>query len=340
MSPILRLRGRNALSAFRLSKLKQSVTSAVPRVSGINAEFWHFVQLERTLSDAETWQLERILTYGPADPAGEPHGALMLVVPRIGTISPWSSKATDIARHCGLEAVQRVERGVAYFVTTRDGAALSAGEQAVLAPLVHDRMTETVLTSFETVARLFEHCKPQPLGTVDVLGGGIAALDHANREMGLALSRDEIEYLVEQFGRMARNPTDVELMMFAQANSEHCRHKIFNADWVVDGKPQDSSLFGMVRTTHQKNPRGTVVAYSDNAAIMEGASVARFYPQGGGEYRFSEALTHTVMKVETHNHPTAISPFPGAATGAGGEIRDEGATGRGARPKAGLAGFS
>ncbi len=347
MSQILRMRGRHALSSFRLSKLKQSVASSVPRISSLHAEFWHFVQLERALTEAETRQLERILTYGPADSVGEATGNLMLVVPRIGTISPWSSKATDIARHCGLEAVQRIERGVAYFVSARHGGTFAPSERAAIASQFHDRMTETVLTSFEDAARLFEHFQPRPLKTVDLLGGGLAALERANREMGLALSPDEIEYLAEQFGRISRNPTDVELMMFAQANSEHCRHKIFNASWVIDGQPQrgslngqQQSLFGMIRTTHKKNPRGTVVAYSDNAAIMEGAEIRRFYPREGGEYRYSSELTHIVMKVETHNHPTAISPFPGAATGSGGEIRDEGATGRGAKPKAGLTGFT
>jgi phosphoribosylformylglycinamidine synthase len=340
MSQILRFRGRSALSAFRLSKLTRSATTAVSRLSGIHAELWHFAQIARPLSVAERARLERLLTYGPADAAGAARGDLVLVVPRIGTVSPWSSKATDIARHCGLEAVQRIERGVAYFVATRDGKPLAATERAALAPVIHDRMTEAVLDSFEGAARLFEHFKPRPLAIVDLVGGGVAALERADREMGLALSPDEIEYLAQQFGRMRRNPTDVELMMFAQANSEHCRHKIFNADWVIDGRPQSASLFGMVRTTHQKNPRGTVVAYADNAAVMEGASVERLYPREDGQYRYGEELTHTVMKVETHNHPTAISPFPGAATGAGGEIRDEGATGRGAKPKAGLTGFS
>jgi phosphoribosylformylglycinamidine synthase len=341
------MRGRTALSSFRLGKLSQSVTAAVPRITGIHAEFWHFVQLERSLSDAGSRQLERILTYGPADAGAAARGDLLLVVPRIGTISPWSSKATDIARHCGLEAVQRIERGVAYFLSTKDGSPLSPADRAALAPLVHDRMTETILDAFGSAARLFEHIRPAPLKSVDLLGGGIEALERANREMGLALSRDEVEYLAEQFGRLRRNPTDVELMMFAQANSEHCRHKIFNASWVIDGQPQrgstdgqDVSLFGMIRTTHQKNPRGTVVAYSDNAAIMEGARIARLHAAEGGEYRYADDLTHIVMKVETHNHPTGISPFAGAATGSGGEIRDEGATGRGAKPKAGLTGFT
>jgi phosphoribosylformylglycinamidine synthase len=340
MSQILRLRGRSALSAFRLSKLSRSATAAVSRLSSIHAEYWHFVQVARTLSAVESARLERLLTYGPADAPGAMRGDLILVVPRIGTVSPWSSKATDIARHCGLESVQRIERGLAYRVSTRDDSSLSSDDRAALAPLLHDRMTETVLDSFESADRLFEHFQPTPLATVDVMGGGAAALERADREMGLALSGDEIEYLADQFRRMRRNPTDVELMMFAQANSEHCRHKIFNADWVIDGQPQSASLFGMVRTTHQRNPRGTVVAYADNAAVMEGASIERLYPREDGQYRYGEELIHTVMKVETHNHPTAISPFPGAATGAGGEIRDEGATGRGAKPKAGLTGFS
>jgi phosphoribosylformylglycinamidine synthase len=340
MSQILRLRGRNALSAFRSSRLVSSLRSNVPRVTSVHAEFWHFVQLAHALSDAEARRLERILNYGPADAADPARGELMLVVPRIGTISPWSSKATDIARHCGLEAVRRIERGVAYFIVTANGEALSAGERVALMPLVHDRMTETVLVAFDEAARLFERFEPRPLATVDILNGGLAALERANRDMGLALSQNEFEYLVEQFKRVARNPTDVELMMFAQANSEHCRHKIFNANWVIDGRPEAATLFGMVRATHAKNPRGTVIAYADNAAVMAGAAVGRFYPREDGIYRATRELTHTVMKVETHNHPTAISPFPGAATGAGGEIRDEGATGCGARPKAGLTGFT
>jgi phosphoribosylformylglycinamidine synthase len=340
MSQISRLRGRNALSAFRAAKLSQSITAAAPRVTAAYAEYWHFTRLSRALSAEETARLERLLTYGPDSAPVEGSGELLLVVPRIGTISPWSSKATDIARHCGLEAVERIERGTAYRVATRDGKPLTAAERRAAASSLHDRMTESVLDSFDDVGRLFERIAPAPLATVAVLGGGMAALERANTALGLALSEDEIEYLHRQFTRAGRDPTDVELMMFAQANSEHCRHKIFNASWVVDGKPEEHTLFGMIRTTHQRNPRGTVVAYSDNAAIMEGAAVARFHPHDDGEYRYAETLTHIVMKVETHNHPTAISPFPGAATGAGGEIRDEGATGRGAKPKAGLTGFT
>ncbi|HET9404334.1 MAG TPA: phosphoribosylformylglycinamidine synthase, partial [Burkholderiales bacterium] len=261
MPHISRLRGRNALSAFRAAKLSQSIIAAVPRVSGIQAEFWHFAALSRAVSKDETARLERILAYGPEAIGVESQGDLVLVVPRIGTISPWSSKATDIARHCGLEAVERIERGTAYWIATRDGKPLASGDRAALVPLIHDRMTETVLGDFESAARLFEHIKPVPLAAVDLLKGGVAALQRANSEMGLALSEGEIEYLYRQFTRVGRNPTDVELMMFAQANSEHCRHKIFNSSWILDGKPQEHSLFGMIRTTHQKNPRGTVVAY-------------------------------------------------------------------------------
>ena len=339
MSQLIRLRGRNALSVFRLQRLLQVVAAAVPGVH-IDAEYWHFVQVAGTLTDAEHRRLERILTYGPGAAEIDESGELLLVVPRIGTLSPWSSKATDIARHCGLDRVERIERGVAFWVRRGSAARLTAQEKAALRPHIHDRMTETVLESFDEAARLFQHFEPRPLATVDILSGGIDALKRANRDMGLALSDDEITYLAEHFIRVGRDPTDVELMMFAQANSEHCRHKIFNADWVIDDQPQMQSLFAMIRTTHQRNPRGTVVAYSDNSAVMEGARVERFYPDESAAYRFVEDDTHILMKVETHNHPTAISPFPGAATGSGGEIRDEGATGRGAKPKAGLTGFS
>ena len=340
MPDLLTLRGRNALSDFRLKKLSQPLQKTAPAVSAIAAEYWHFVSLKAPLAASERGVLERILNYGPAGADIAGRGNMLLVVPRIGTISPWSSKATDIARSCGLAAVERIERGVAYYVSSREHARLSVAERSALLPLIHDRMTETVLGALKDAAKLFHHFSPKPLTTVDLISNGRVALEAANREMGLALSEDEIDYLTGNFQRMGRNPTDVELMMFAQANSEHCRHKIFNADWIIDGKKQDKSLFGMVRYTHAQHPRGTVVAYSDNAAVMEGAEIARFYPDALGVYRYVTEPTHILMKVETHNHPTAISPFPGAATGSGGEIRDEGATGRGAKPKAGLTGFS
>jgi phosphoribosylformylglycinamidine synthase len=339
MHTVLRLPGRRALSDFRLQKLIAQARRSLPRLTAVHAQFWHFVQVRRPLSAAEREVLEALLTYGP-ESAQENVGGALLVVPRIGTISPWSSKATDIARQCGLEAVERIERGTAFGIELAGGAAADTDALARLAPLVHDRMTETVLADFAAADALFRHATPAPLTRIDWLREGDAALTRANVEMGLALSEDEIAYLAEYFGRIGRDPTDVELMMFAQANSEHCRHKIFNASWVVDGQPMPHSLFGMIRHTHAQHPAGTLVAYADNAAVMEGARTARFFPDARGIYAYRDEHAHILMKVETHNHPTAISPFPGAATGSGGEIRDEGATGRGAKPKAGLTGFS
>jgi phosphoribosylformylglycinamidine synthase len=340
MPDLLTLRGRNALSEFRLKKLTQALKRTAPAITAITAEYWHFAALKTALQPPQRKILERILTYGPAPAEVSESGRLLLVVPRLGTISPWASKATDIAHSCGLDAVERIERGVAYYVSVKPGKRLDAAQSAALFALIHDRMTETVLDSLDAASHLFQHFAPQPLVMIDLLAHGREALERANREMGLALSDDEIDYLLENFRRMARNPTDVELMMFAQANSEHCRHKIFNADWIVDGKRKDRSLFGMIRHTHAVNPAGTVVAYADNASIIEGAQIDRFYPDASGTYRYANERTHILMKVETHNHPTAISPFAGAATGSGGEIRDEGATGRGSKPKAGLTGFS
>ncbi len=335
MSSILRLRGSRALSQFRMDKLLTGLAEKQISNVPIHTEFWHFAELSGPLDEREMATLQRLLTYGPSLQAETEKGALLLVVPRIGTISPWSSKATDIARQCGLAKVRRIERGVAYFVEGLDGKL----KQALL-PLIHDRMTEAVMTAFESADALFQHIEPRPLESVDILTGGRAALEAANQDMGLALSVDEIDYLMDNFNRMGRNPTDVELMMFAQANSEHCRHKIFNAEWLIDGEKQPNTLFGMIRETHRRHPQGTVVAYSDNSSVIEGAEIERFYPRAGGEYAFTQEKTHILMKVETHNHPTAISPFPGAATGSGGEIRDEGATGTGSKPKAGLCGFS
>jgi phosphoribosylformylglycinamidine synthase len=334
--------GSSALSAFRLEKLRVALNAAAPNVVIADSRHCYFSALQGAkLDEAQASLLDLVLGLGKG--AGEPAGEFVrvLVVPRLGTISPWSTKATDIAQHCGLTGVQRIERGVIYYLSTNNGAQLSDTEKSQVLPLLHDRMTESVLTTInEAAEKIFRHGESQPLATVNILQGGCDALASANREMGLALSVDEIEYLVENFRKLQRNPTDVELMMFAQANSEHCRHKIFNADWVIDGVVQDMSLFGMIRNTHKVSPKGTVVAYSDNSSVIEGASVERFYPRAGGAYAFSEELTHTLMKVETHNHPTAIAPFAGAATGSGGEIRDEGATGIGSRPKAGLTGFS
>src|SRR5690606_6289710 len=328
---ILKLRGLAAYSATRLARLADTVKSA--GVSAIAAEHWYFIELEGALSADELARLKDLLGISGSLPA-EPTGSLVLVTPRLGTISPWASKATDIARQCGFAAIKRIERGVAYHV----GGNV---DRAALLPRLHDRMTESVLDSLDAASELFRHYEPQPLTTVDVLGQGKDALLRANVELGLALSPDEIDYLVENFTqRLKRNPTDVELMMFAQANSEHCRHKIFNASWTVDGKDQPLSLFGMVRETHKAHPQGTVVAYSDNSSIMEGAQNQRFLPLAAGSYACKDELTHCLTTVETHNHPTAISPFPGASTGRGGEIRGEGSSGRGSKPKAGLCGFS
>jgi phosphoribosylformylglycinamidine synthase len=338
----LSLRGRHALSAFRLAKLLAALDGARPghAIERVDAVYWHFAELERDLTPNERATLERILSYGPHDTRASDDGALLLVVPRPGTISPWSSKATDIAHNCGLAAVRRIERGVAFRIASRGGAPLAPDDRAALLPLIHDRMTEAVLDDLAGAAQLFAHYPPRPLATIPLLRDGRAALVAANTDLGLALAPDEIDYLDAAFRAAGRDPTDVELMMFAQANSEHCRHKIFNARWVIDGAPQPDSLFGMIRHTHATNPQRTVVAYSDNAAVIEGSTAARFHPGADGRYAAHPGLTHYLIKVETHNHPTAIAPFPGAATGSGGEIRDEGATGSGAKPKAGLTGFT
>jgi len=336
----LPLRGSPALSPFRLEKLYASLKQSASSISHVYAEFTHFAFSDEALSDAQQQTLKQILTYGPQAQLEEPAGQLFLVIPRIGTISPWASRATDIAHNCGLENVLRIERGIAFYVATADNKPLSDAEKTAFKVAIHDRMTETVLSNLNDAQQLFHSAEPKPFNTVDILQGGAAALNIANNEMGLALSPDEVDYLVENFSKIGRNPTDVELMMFAQANSEHCRHKIFNADWVIDGEAQDISLFGMIRNTHKLNPGHTVVAYSDNSSIVAGQKTQRFYPNANGEYGFNEDEMHYLMKVETHNHPTAISPFAGAATGAGGEIRDEGATGIGSKPKAGLTGFS
>ncbi|HFD91864.1 MAG TPA: phosphoribosylformylglycinamidine synthase, partial [Gammaproteobacteria bacterium] len=332
-------RGRPALSQFRLDKLTATLSAVAPGVRAITAEYLHFIDLEQHLDAREEAVLEQLLEAQAHQ--SEPVGPLFLVVPRFGTISPWSSKATDIAHICGLSSVRRIERGVAYSLALAEGVTLDEHQQAAVAARLHDRMTESVCRTLQEAEGLFFQADPAPVASIDLMGGGRAALLRANQELGLALSGDEIDYLVESFGALQRNPTDVELMMFAQANSEHCRHKIFNADWVIDGEPRDQSLFGMIRHTARRAPGGLISAYSDNAAVIAGAESARFFPDPATRcYRPVREAAHINIKVETHNHPTAISPFPGAATGAGGEIRDEGATGRGARPKAGLCGFS
>lgn len=338
--------GGNALSAFRAQALLPRLQAVNPRITALHARHVHWVWSDHPLGAAEHDKLAALLRYG--DPyAGPAEGALLVVAPRLGTVSPWASKATDIAHNCGL-AIRRVERVTEFRLTLKSGLlggakALGDAELQQCAALLHDRMTESVLVARDEARHLFDEQPGKPMEHVDVLGRGRAALEAANTGFGLALSDDEIDYLVAAFTGLKRNPTDVELMMFAQANSEHCRHKIFNAQFTIDGVAQEKSMFGMIRHTHQQAPQHTVIAYSDNASVMEGHEVERWLPQGytnAPVYGPRRDLAHVLMKVETHNHPTAISPFPGAATGAGGEIRDEGATGRGSRPKAGLTGFS
>ncbi|HFC8543175.1 TPA: phosphoribosylformylglycinamidine synthase [Neisseria weaveri] len=340
MSVVLPLRGVAALSDFRIEKLLQKAAAAGLPKAELSSEFWYFVSSESALNNETATKLQALLEAESVEKTPEAENSLhlFLITPRIGTISPWASKATDIAHNCGLGEIERIERGMAVWVKGE----LNAEQKQQWAALLHDRMTESVLPDFQTASQLFAHPEAQTFATVDVLGKGKDALIQANSELGLALSPDEIDYLLENYQALQRNPSDVELMMFAQANSEHCRHKIFNADFILNGEKQPKSLFGMIRDTHNAHPEGTVVAYKDNASIIEGAKIERFYPRADEQqgYRFSEEETHILMKVETHNHPTAIAPFAGAATGAGGEIRDEGATGRGARPKAGLTGFT
>jgi phosphoribosylformylglycinamidine synthase len=328
-------KGVSALSDFRKAKLLQQLKAIDKNIHNIEAEHVHFADITGELSVEEDDRLRQLLTYGLAANADR-RGEMFLVVPRAGTISPWSSKATDIARDSGLEKVNRIERGTMYYLQTSDPT-----NRDYINPLLHDRMTENVLASIDEASGLFAEAEPRMLEMIDVLKEGITALKKANKSLGLALSDDEIEYLSQTYLDLKRNPTDAELMMFAQVNSEHCRHKIFNADWVIDGKKQPKSLFGMIKNTYEANSQNVLSAYSDNAAVIRGGVGGRYFADPkGGTYAYHQEPIHSVIKVETHNHPTAVAPFPGAATGAGGEIRDEAATGRGAKPKMGLAGYS
>ncbi|MEN4831927.1 phosphoribosylformylglycinamidine synthase [Pantoea vagans] len=332
------LRGSPALSAFRVNKLLTRFQDAHLPVSDIYAEYIHFADVSTPLTADEQSRLQRLLKYGPSLAEHAPQGRLLLVTPRPGTISPWSSKATDIAHNCGLPQVRRLERGLAFYVQAPQ---LTEAQWQTLGTLLHDRMMETVYSDLAQAEQLFAHHTPQPVKSIDLLGEGRQALIQANISLGLALADDEIDYLVAAFTALGRNPNDIELYMFAQANSEHCRHKIFNADWIIDGEKQPKSLFKMIKNTMEQTPDFVLSAYKDNAAVMEGSEVGRFFADASeSEYRWHQEAAHILMKVETHNHPTAISPWPGAATGSGGEIRDEGATGRGSKPKAGLVGFS
>ena len=341
--------GGNALAAFRAQQLLLKIQQIAPQVQQLQARYVHWVASEKAIDAATHETLQRLLQYGDASLLKADAPVHLVVMPRLGTLSPWASKATDIARNCGLN-VHRIER-VIHYTLTHTGPLLTEDTLWKIAALLHDRMTESVALHAEDSRKLFDEVKAAPLAHIDILGQGKDALVKANREFGFALSDDEVDYLVDAFVRLQRNPTDVELMMFAQANSEHCRHKIFNAQFTIDGQEQEKSLFQMIRNTHQMTPQNTIVAYSDNSSIMTGGEVLRWSPKkndtsniaamfGPAAYKAEKKTSHVLMKVETHNHPTAISPFPGASTGSGGEIRDEGATGRGAKPKAGLVGFT
>jgi phosphoribosylformylglycinamidine synthase len=328
-------RGISALSDFRKAKLLSRLQAIDSSIQDVEAEYVHLADVDRNLSASDETQLKQLTTYGSPF-SGQAKGTLYLVVPRPGTISPWSSKATDIVHNSGLAAVKRIERGVAYYV-----AGGSTKNYAAIAEPLHDRMTEVVLTDVKAAAALFETAEPATLKSIDLLSAGKAALTTANRELGLALADDEIDYLYDAYTGLERDPTDVELMMFAQVNSEHCRHKIFNADWKIDGKAQPKSLFKMIKNTYEKGGQDVLSAYHDNAAVLRGPKAGRFFNDpADGVYGYHDEPVHTVIKVETHNHPTAIAPVPGAATGIGGEIRDEAATGRGAKSKMGLSGYS
>ena len=338
---MLQIHGKAAYSDFRLARLLSSLRAHSPEIAHVSAHYVYFVELNGALTPQERSVLLQLLDSEFLTEAMLPKGQLFLTVPRPGTISSWSSKATDIAHVCELSKIVRIERGIAYTIKIAEHHHGSILQSEALKALLFDRMTEIILPTYEEAEILFIQSNPEPLNIVDILNNGREALTAANKNLGLGLSEDEIDYLLESFLELKRNPTDVELMMFAQANSEHCRHKIFNANWIIDGKAQDYSLFDMIRNTYQKNPQSVLVAYKDNAAVIEGCTASRFFADSHDHtYGYQNEAIHFVVKVETHNHPTAISPFPGAATGVGGEIRDEGATGCGAKPKAGLCGFA
>ena len=325
-------------SPFKLESLLRRLLSIDQNITGLGARFIHFIDSKNDLGEEQDRILDSILEYGPNWPFGADEGFKIFTLPRFGTTSPWSSKATDIAKVCGLSSIERIERGVVFSLALVNKDKRPKKEAI---DLLFDRMTEVAITDLKQAKEIFSSLEPQPFSEVDILSDGKSALETANLQLGLALNDDEIEYLLEQFTKLNRNPTDAELMMFAQANSEHCRHKVFNADWIIDGIEKERSLFQMIKHTHEASSRNVLSAYKDNAAVIAGHKADWFLPNlDDQKYRRFNDEIHTMMKVETHNHPTAISPYPGAATGSGGEIRDEAATGRGAMPKAGLTGFS
>ena len=327
--------GIQALRKFKVNTLNEKIKPLIPNLKLIGTEYIHFIDSDRDLSTSNKKTLYKLLNYAPeVDLKNSQHS--VTISPRIGTISPWSSKASDICKLCGLSVISRVERGINYHFDRK----INAQELIIILELVMDKMTESHLRGINDSDLLFSEFKPNEFNSIDILTFGKSAITDANNELGLALSESEINYLFESFIALERNPRDVELMMFAQANSEHCRHKIFNADWTIDSEKQAISLFGMIKNTHKQNPEGLLSVYSDNSAVMNGYDSNYFETNEEGIYQTTVAEKAVLMKVETHNHPTAIAPDPGAATGSGGEIRDEGATGRGSKPKAGLCGFS
>ncbi|MEY8242119.1 MAG: phosphoribosylformylglycinamidine synthase, partial [Gammaproteobacteria bacterium] len=336
---MIEIKGPPSHSPFRLQQLLEELRKLNGSIEDLGARHTHFIDSSDQLTQKELEVLKILLTYGPDWDIGPEEGEKIIVIPRLGTISPWSSKATEIARLSGLSTIRRIERGIIYtLVSSRD---VEKKDLQSLFGKLHDRMTQTALLHGQDAQLLFQSQAPKELCSIPLLSQGLTALQRANVELGLALSLQEMEYLIENFERLKRDPTDAELMMFAQANSEHCRHKVFNADWIIDGVKQDYTLFDMIKHTYQSFPEGILSAYKDNAAVMTGGPGKWFLPDSEKKsYSFFNDDIHSMMKVETHNHPTAISPFPGAATGSGGEIRDEAATGRGGIPKAGLTGFA
>ncbi|MBV32345.1 MAG: phosphoribosylformylglycinamidine synthase [Porticoccaceae bacterium] len=331
--------GGPCFSDFRKHKLLLKLQAAQSSVLSLKANYKYFVDTDSLLSERQTTVLQSLLNCRYHSPATDFSTQLFLVVPRLGTISAWSSKATDIARNCGLDCVLRVERGIAFSIAT--SITLDRSEEVTLAELLYDRMIETIFFNISESSKIFMREDPVPVKAIDILDGGFEMFRQVNLNLGLALSDSEMDFLRHEFSKLRRNPTDVELMMFAQANSEHCRHKIFNSRWIIDGTMQEKTLFEMIRNTHHKNSMGILSAYSDNAAVVQGSFGGRFFPDPRTrEYAYSPEDIHFLMKVETHNHPTAIFPYAGAGTGAGGEIRDEGAVGQGSKPKAGITGFS
>ena len=327
--------GTQALRNFKVRDLNEKINSEFTNINLLSSEYIHFIETNNKLSNKNQLTLDKLLNYSPALDTSNSLQKI-IVIPRIGTISPWSSKATDIFKLCSLHEIRRIERGIIYHFSRK----IKTEELEAILSYVMDRMTESHLKDISDSSLLFDKLKPNSYRSIDILKEGKSAIIKANIELGLALSDGEIDYLYDSFNKLKRNPRDIELMMFAQANSEHCRHKIFNADWIIDSEKKAISLFGMIKNTYHQNPEGLLSVYSDNSAVMSGYKSSFFEPNHEGVYTSSIAEKAVLIKVETHNHPTAIAPNPGAATGSGGEIRDEGATGRGSKPKVGLSGFS